>query len=278
VTSSDRAPLAAVVQLRSTADRARNRDEAVSWVRAAALGGARLVALPEMWPFIGPDPEKVEGAETIDGETVSAMRGLARELGIVLVGGSFAERAELEGHVHNTAFVAGPDGALLAVYRKVHLFDVDIPGGAQFRESATVAPGDRLVVVDTAFGRLGLAVCYDLRFPPLWDSLRAAGAEMVAIPSAFTAHTGKDHWEVLLRARAIEQQMYVLAPDQAGWHDARRQSHGHSMIVDPWGLVVARASEGPGFALAPIELSRVATVRQQLPCRSHRRTPRDPAA
>ena len=159
-----------------------------------------------------------------------------------------------------------------AVYRKLHLFDVDVPGGAVFKESDTVTAGGEAVVVDTGVGAIGMSICYDLRFPALYQQLREAGADFVMVPSAFTSKTGKAHWEVLLRARAIEQQVYVLAADQCGRHSRTRESHGHSMIVDPWGLVVARCSDGPGVALAQVEPARMARIRRELPCGEHRRT------
>lgn len=263
--------VAAVAQMTTTADRAANTETAEALVRRAAGLGAQVVCLPEMWPFIGNNAVRLADAETVQGPTVGLLSRLARELGIWLFGGSFAERSPEPGKVYNTAVALGPDGGLVGVYRKIHLFDIDVPGGAQFVESDDVSAGDRAVVVPTPFGTFGMTTCYDLRFPLMYERLRAAGVDYVTVPSAFTAHTGKAHWEVLLRARAIEQQMYVLAPDQAGRHNSARESHGHSMIVDPWGLVVARCSDGPGVALAVIEPERVARVRQQLPCWSHRR-------
>jgi len=263
--------LAAVVQMTTTADRGANRATAERLIRQAASHGAAVVALPEMWPFIGNREDQLANAESTGGPTVALLRGLGAELGITLFGGTFAERAESGDKVYNTGFVTGPSGDLLASYRKIHLFDIDVPGGAQLTESADFIPGSRAVTVDTVHGRFGMSTCYDLRFPALYQCLRDAGAEFMLVPSAFTAHTGKDHWEVLLRARAIEQQVYVLAPDQTGWHNKGRQSHGHSMIVDPWGLVVGRASDGEGIALATLDPARVARVRTQLPCGDHAR-------
>jgi predicted amidohydrolase len=261
----------AVVQMTTTDDRAANRACADRWIREAADRGAQVVCLPEMWAFIGSDAEKLKGAETLDGPTMTFARELAAELGIWLFPGSFAERGPEPGRVYNCAPAIDSAGEIRALYRKVHLFDIAIPGGAVFAESDTVAPGDRAVIVDTPFGRLGMTVCYDLRFPGLYTALRDGGADAVLVPAAFTAHTGKAHWEVLLRARAIEQQLWVLAPDQTGWHSSKRESHGHSVVIDPWGDVVARCSAGPGIALAWVDLDRVRTVREQLPCRSHRR-------
>lgn len=261
----------AVVQMTSTSDRAANREQATRLIRQAADRGAQVICLPEMWPFIGPDADKVGGAETLEGPSTTLMQELATELGVWLFPGSFAERTEVPGRVHNCATAIDDQGAIRAVYRKLHLFDIDIPGGAVFAESDTVTPGTRAVIADTPFGRVGMTVCYDLRFPGLYTALRDGGADVVLVPAAFTAHTGKSHWEVLLRARAIEQQVWVLAPDQAGWHNPARESHGHSLAIDPWGDVVARCSAGPGVTLAWVDLEQVRTVREQLPCRGHRR-------
>ena len=263
--------LLAVVQMTSTGDRDANLASAVSLVREAAGLGAEGVFLPEMWPFIGSDEAKVAGAQTLDGPVVSTMRELARELGVWLQPGSFAERSEVGGRVYNTAPLIRADGELAAVYRKIHLFDIDLPGGAVLRESDTVVAGDRAVASETPFGTLGLTICYDLRFSDLYRALRDGGADLIAVPAAFTAHTGKDHWEVLLRARAIEQQVWIVAADQGGRHNSRRASHGHSMIIDPWGHVVARCSDGPGLALARLDPERASRVRAGLPCADHRR-------
>ena len=263
--------LFAVAQMTTTGDRDANLASATSLVREAAGLGARMVFLPEMWPFIGNDEAKVAGAQALDGPIVNVMRSLARELGVWLQPGSFAERSSEQGRVYNTATLIDSDGELQAVYRKIHLFDVDLPGGAVLMESDTVVAGDRAVVAETPFGGLGLTICYDLRFPGLYGALRDGGADVVAVPAAFTAHTGKDHWEVLLRARAIEQQVWVVAADQGGRHNSKRASYGHSMIIDPWGHVVARCSDGPGLALALVDPGRSRGVREGLPCAEHRR-------
>ncbi len=262
--------VAAVVQMTTTADRAANRASAEALTRRARKLGAHVVALPEMWPFIGNNVQRLAEAEDLDGPTVGFLSGLAKELGIWLFGGSFAEISEDPARVYNTAVAFAPDGDLVGVYRKIHLFDIDVPG-AQFVESDDVSAGDRAVLVPTPLGVFGMTTCYDLRFPALYQQLREAGADFVMVPSAFTSKTGKAHWEVLLRARAIEQQVYVLAPDQCGRHSRTRESHGHSMIVDPWGLVVARCSDGPGVALAQVEPDRTARIRRELPCGEHRR-------
>lgn len=267
--------LAAVCQLRSTSDAETNLREAEALIRAAAGRGAQLVATPENTDFLGPHDEKVRRAEPLDGPTPARFAALARELGIHLLLGSFAERGPDAAHCYNTSVLLGPDGGRLAAYRKIHLFDVDVPGGVTFRESDTVAPGDEVVLADTAFGAIGLTICYDLRFGELYRALAARGAELITIPSAFTAATGKAHWEVLVRARAIETQCWVLAPGQHGSHDdgGLRESHGESMIVDPWGQVVARVPDGPGIAVAEIDPTRTARVRRAIPLAAHRRLP-----
>ncbi len=252
-------------------DRDANLATAGRLVREAADRGADVVCLPEMWPFVGRDADKIAGAETLDGPSMTAMKTLAQGLGIWLFPGSFAEIAPVPGRVYNCSPCIGPDGAVRAVYRKIHLFDIDMATGPTFQESATVAPGDRAVVAETPFGKFGMTVCYDLRFPALYQALRDAGADVVLVPAAFTATTGKAHWEVLLRARAIEQQVWVVAADQGGRHNPVRVSHGHSMVVDPWGFVVGRCSDGVGVTTAVVDPALTADVRERLPCAEHRR-------
>ena len=265
--------LAAVVQMSSTDDGDANWRAARELVERAAGYGARLVATPENTSFLGPQAEKVRRAETLDGPTCRRFAALARELGIHLLLGSFNEKSRGGERCHNTSVLFGPAGERLAVYRKLHLFDVDVSAEARFRESETVAPGAEVVVAPTALGRLGLSICYDLRFPELYRRLVDGGAEILTVPSAFTLTTGRDHWHPLLRARAIECQSYVLAPAQWGEHASGglRESYGHAMIVDPWGAVVAMASDGPGIALAEIDLGRVRRVRRSIPVAGHGR-------
>jgi predicted amidohydrolase len=267
--------LAAVVQLTSTSDAQANLASAESLIRRAASYGAKLVATPENTNYLGPHEEKVRRAEPLDGPTVSRFASLARELRINLLLGSYNERAADPARCYNTSVLFGPDGARIAVYRKLHLFDVDVGDDVRFRESATVVPGDEVVVGRGDVGAVGMSVCYDLRFPELYRACVDRGATILTVPSAFTATTGKDHWEPLLKARAIEGQCWVLAPGQSGRHDdgGLRQSHGHSMILDPWGCVVAQAADGPGLALAEIDLSKVDSVRRSIPVSRHRRLP-----
>lgn len=265
-----KAIVAAAVQVNSTSDRARNLESALALVDRAVDRGARFVALPENVDFMGPEEEKVAGAEPLDGPTFQAYADKARERGIWLLAGTIAEEAG-EGRIFNTSVLYGPDGGREAVYRKIHLFDVDIPDGARYCESATVLPGHEPVVAEPAFGNVGMSICYDLRFPELYRFLADQGAEILTVPAAFTLWTGKDHWEVLLRARAIENTCWLVAPAQVGRHGGNRQTYGNAMIVDPWGTVVARCSDGPGFCLAELSPEVLASVRAQIPCLSHRR-------
>jgi deaminated glutathione amidase len=269
--------LAAAVQLTSTSDRDANWASARELVTRAAGYGARFVATPENTNYLGPHEEKVRLAEPLDpgrGETTGRFSALARELGIHLLLGSFNEAAEGEGaRCYNTSVLFGPDGEIRAAYRKIHLFDVDLSPEVRFLESDTVVPGEDVVVAETALGRFGLSICYDLRFGELYRRLTAEGAEILTVPSAFTLTTGRAHWEPLLRARAIENQAWVIAPAQHGHHDdgGLRESFGHALIADPWGQVVAMAPDGPGLALAEIDLGKVAEVRRSMPVGRHRR-------
>jgi predicted amidohydrolase len=260
---------AAVVQLNSTNDKARNLAAAERLVRAAQLDGAELVALPEKWNLLAAGPELLAGAEALDGPSLTAARGWARELGIHLLAGSISELGP-EGKAFNTSVLIGPDGEDLATYRKIHMFDVDI-GGVSYRESEHEEPGEEIVTAPIGEITVGLSVCYDLRFPELFRILAARGARLLAIPSAFTRATGRDHWEVLLRARAIENQAFVVAPNQVGEAPPHFDSNGRSMIVDPWGVVLATAPDEECFVAAELDLSAQERVRQSLPSLANRR-------
>jgi deaminated glutathione amidase len=263
---------AAAVQMTSGPDRAKNLAAALRLVEEAADRGARLVGLPENFAFMGPDAERIGGAETVEGPTISALREVARRRRIHLLAGSIAEKVDAPGKTANTSVLLDDAGRLVATYRKIHLFDVDIPDGARYAESETVEPGREPVVAETVLGDIGLSVCYDLRFPELYRRLAARGAELLTVPAAFTLYTGKDHWEVLLRARAIENLAWVLAPAQCGRHSATRVTFGNAMVVDPWGVVVARCpAEGEGLALAHVSGARLAAVRREIPALGHRR-------
>ncbi len=261
-----------VVQLTSTDDLAGNLERARGFVAEAAARGAELVLLPENFAYLRREGEPIPCAQRLDGEVVSALSAWAKQLGIWLHGGSLPEQRG-DARVHNTSVVVDPEGQLRAVYRKIHLFDVDLAaaGGGRFRESERIAPGDEVVLAETPFGGLGLSVCYDLRFPELYRAQVERGARLLAVPAAFAPETGKDHWEVLLRARAIENQAFVLAPAQCGRHSATRASYGRSLVVDPWGLVLAQAGDRPGVILADCDLAAQERLRRDLPALSHRR-------
>jgi deaminated glutathione amidase len=263
----------AVVQLCSTDDLAANLRAAEQGVREAAATGARFVALPEMWPYLRREGGDYPHAQSVEGEIVGRVRGWARELGLRILAGSIAERAPGEERIYNTSALISPRGEIEAVYRKIHLFDVELgaDGGGSFRESARVAPGKDVVVAPTEHGGIGLSICYDLRFPELYRAMSARGASFLCVPSAFTPHTGKDHWEVLLRARAIENLAFVIAPAQCGRHSPERASHGRSLIIDPWGLVLAQLGDRPGVAVADCDLEEQARMRRRLPALEHRR-------
>lgn len=265
--------LAAVIQLSSTSDQHANLAAAESLVRRAAGYGAQLVATPESTNFLGPHAQKVRMAEPLDGSTSTRFARLAKSLGIYLLVGSFNERSDEPNRCYNTSVLYDPQGTLLAAYRKIHLFDVDYDNVARFIESKTCKPGDSPVVVATQLGVIGLSICYDLRFPRLYQELVNQGAEIIMVPSAFVVATGKDHWHPLVRARAIETQCYVLAPGQEGKHDDQglRHSYGHSMIVDPWGHTLGMVGDGVGVALAEVDLAQVRRIRKAMPVREHRR-------
>ena len=229
------------------------------------------MALPENFAFLRREGAPIPCAQGLDGEIVATLRELARAHGLRILGGTFPEAIPDDPRVHNTSVLVSPEGEIEAVYRKIHLFDVDLGPGARFTESARIAPGREVVVADTPIGAIGLSVCYDVRFPELYRAMAARGALWIAVPSAFTPQTGKDHWEVLLRARAIENQAFVLAPAQCGRHSPERASHGRSLIVDPWGLLLAQAGDRPGVIFADCDLDELAAVRRRLPALEHRR-------
>ena len=258
------------VQLNATADRDANLAAADTLVRAAVTRGARLVVLPEKWPLLGSGAQLRDGAEPIDGPAITWARACARELGIELVAGSFAERTA-DGRIHNTSLHISPDGEIRATYRKIHMFDVTIDG-IDYRESEHEDPGEEIVLSSTDGGlELGLTVCYDLRFPELYRILALRGARVLVVPAAFTLATTRDHWETLLRARAIDNQAFVIAANQIGENEPGRRSGGRSMIVDPWGVVLAQASDSVGVIVADLDLGRQKAIRESLPSLANRR-------
>jgi deaminated glutathione amidase len=258
----------AAVQLNSTDEKARNLAAAERLVRDAAADGAELVALPEKWNLLAPGEALTAGAEPLDGPCLEAAREWAAGLGVHLLAGSIAERAGER--AFNTSVLIGPDGEDLAVYRKIHMFDVDV-GGVAYRESEHEQPGSEIVSAEVGGIGTGLTVCYDLRFPELFRILAVRGARLIAVPSAFTTTTGRDHWQVLLRARAIENQVFVIAPNQAGEAPPHFDSFGHSSIVDPWGTVLASAPQGERFVAADLDLAAQEDVRESLPSLANRR-------
>lgn len=266
--------LAAVVQISSQSDVADNLARCRRWIDAAAARGAQLVVLPENFALMGEEAERLRIAERIDdaspGPIVATMKEAARASGAYVVAGGFPERSEDDARPFNTSLVIAPDGAIVARYRKIHLFDVEVGDGVSYRESSATTPGREPTVVDVHGLRVGLSICYDLRFPELYRDLVDRGAQVLTVPAAFTLATGKDHWHVLLRARAIESQCWVLAAAQWGSHPRGRRTYGKSCIVDPWGDVLAQAAEGEGFALAELDPDRVAAVRRDLPSLQHR--------
>lgn len=264
----------AVVQLTSRDDVAENLARASHWIGEAARAGAELIALPESFACLtGENPGPNPSAQALEGPIVGFLRDHARQYGVALAGGSFAEAIPGQDRVYNTSVVVDSEGQLLAVYRKLHLFDVQLPN-VTLRESAHVAPGREVVTAGIRGWVLGLSVCYDLRFPELYRELVSRGATLLLVPSAFTSTTGRDHWEVLLRARAIENQCYVIAAAQVGSHAKGRESFGHSLIVDPWGEILATLACDEGIAIAELDRKRLVEIRRDLPVLAHRRLER----
>ncbi len=263
--------LVAAIQMSSGSDKAANLEKAENLIRLAAARGARLVGLPEVFNWRGKRAEEAAAAESLDGVTLTLMAGLARELEIHLLAGSITEHIPGQPKRYNTSVLLGPDGRQAAVYRKIHLFDVDLPGRLTIKESDAKVAGVDVVSIQTALATIGLSVCYDLRFPELYRRLAFAGARIITIPSAFTFPTGEAHWEVLMRARAIENQCYVIAPAQYGPNVHGFSDYGNSMIVDPWGRVLARAADIEGVVVAPVDLEYLERVRRELPSLAHAR-------
>jgi len=264
---------AAVIQTTSTDDLEQNLANAEGLVGEAAGRGADLIALPENFAFMRREGRAFPCAQALDGPIVGKLAEWARRHETWILGGSFPEEIPGDRRVYNCSVLIAPSGERVAHYRKIHLFDVDLgpDGGDSYRESTSFAPGDEVVVAKTPFGPFGMSVCYDLRFPELYLRMAAEGARFIAVPSAFTPQTGKDHWEVLLRARAIESQAFVLAPAQCGQHSPDRASYGRSMIIDPWGLVLAQAADRPGVIVADCDLEDLDRVRSSIPSLRNRR-------
>lgn len=266
----------ALVQCCATADVAANLTRLQSLVAEAAATGATLVALPEAFAFIGPERDKQRILEPLEatapGPILACCQALAREHGIELLLGGFHEQLPDDHRAGNTSVLLDASGAIISCYRKIHLFDVDLADGTRLMESRGTAPGERAVIVERDWGTLALTICYDLRFPALYQALVNQGAAVITVPSAFTHSTGTAHWHALLRARAIETQCFVLAPAQHGRHNDRRRSFGHSLIIDPWGEILAEGpAEGDAVISATLDLAQVSKVRAQMPVQDHRR-------
>lgn len=261
----------ALIQMNSDERKEHNLYRAEELVREAARSGPDIVALPEYFLFLASEKETLPTAESIPGPAINRLSCLSREFGFYLLAGSIAEKTGDPHRYRNTSALISPEGTLEACYSKIHLFDIEIPGEVTNSESSHVIPGNSPVISRTPLGDLGLSICYDLRFPELYRVLALMGAQIIFVPSAFAAFTGKDHWEPLLRARAIENQVYMAAPAQCGWHQGKR-CYGNSMIVDPWGTVIARASDRESVIFADIDLEYLRHIRLQNQCLSNIRS------
>ena len=261
---------AAAIQMSSTPNKEENLETAERLIRAAVSGGAGFVALPELWSCHGLDKVYRENAEPVPGPTTEFLGNLARELGVYVLGGSILEGTPGSTKLHNTSTFFGPDGEMSAVYRKIHLFDVKA-ADREYLESETIAPGTEIVTAKAGVATLGLSVCYDVRFPELYRLLALRGAEILVVPAAFTLQTGKDHWELLLRARAVENQAFVVAPAQWGQKADGRWTYGRSVIVDSWGTVLAQCPDRDGYALATLDLDYLDRLRKEFPALKNRR-------
>ncbi len=262
----------AAIQLNSTPDMERNLARTRALIQEAAGRGAQLIALPEHFAYLGPEDKNPPSAQPLDGPLVTEFRELARKLGVFLLLGSFPELTAPGALPFNTSLLLSPQGEILARYCKMHLFDVDLSKGPSYRESQVMQRGTELAVAPLPGSPFtaGLAICYDLRFPELFRALSAQGANLLLLPAAFTLATGRDHWQVLVRARAIENLAYVLAPAQWGQHSPGRRSFGRALIVDPWGLILAQAPDGEGVIYARLDHERLKRLRRELPCLHHR--------
>jgi deaminated glutathione amidase len=263
--------LAAALQMTSVPDLQKNLAQAEELIDLAVRRGAELIGLPENFSFLGDEDAKMAEADAIAWESEKFLKTMAQRYQVTLLGGGYPVPAG-NGKVYNTALMIDADGQEVKRYQKAHLFDVNVPDGNTYQESATVVPGNHLpsIYVSKDLGNIGISICYDVRFPELYRHLSQGGAELLFVPAAFTAYTGKDHWQVLLQARAIENTCYVIAPAQTGMHNSLRQSHGHAMIIDPWGTVLSDAGTEPGFAIAEVSPLRLEQVRRQMPALNHR--------
>jgi predicted amidohydrolase len=261
-----------VIQVNTRDNPAENLSNVERFLNQAADMGAQFVCLPEFWTYLGPYPGFDRAAQTIPGPVVELLQEKARRHNMIVHGGSIVERdPQLAGKFYNTSVLIDRDGEIVARYRKIHLFDVDLANGEKHYESERIAPGNDIVTAEIDGISFGLSICYDLRFPELYRLLALKGAQIILVPAGFTLHTGRDHWEVLLRARAIENLCYVVAPAQVGTYPPNRQCFGRSMIINPWGLVLAQAQDTPTAIMADIDLAQIEQARRQIPCLENRR-------
>ena len=266
--------LVAALQITSTSNIEANFAEAEEQIELASRRGSELIGLPENFAFLGEDNEKLRMASELSTKCTNFLKTMSQRYQVFLLGGGYPVPAGDNRHTFNRSALFGKDGQVLAKYDKIHLFDVDLPDGNLYKESSTILSGEEHPPVIDVPGlcKIGLSICYDVRFPELYRHLSSKGAELIMIPAAFTAFTGKDHWQILLQARAIENTAYVVAPAQTGIHYGRRQSHGHAMVIDPWGTVLADAGVVQGAAIAPADKERVERIRGQMPSLKHRKT------
>ena len=259
----------AAIQMTSTEDWEANLQKAEEFIGAAADRGAKIVALPENFAFLRSEGDEISCKQSLDGDFMQRMKAITAKQRIYLLCGTIPEAIPESQQVYNTSVFLNPNADIIAIYRKIHLFDVNMEGRAVFQESAFVRGGMEVVCAETEYGEMGLTVCYDLRFPELFRILTLMGSRIIFVPSAFTEFTGKDHWQVLLQARAIENQVYIVAPAQFGAHSRKRRSYGRSMIVDPWGNVVACAPDQEGPVFAEVDFQLQDRIRKELPCLEH---------
>jgi len=261
-----------VAQLTSINNKEKNLEVCAKLVQEAKSKEITLLCFPENCAFLSTGEDETRAnAEPLDGPTIQRFRSLASENRIWISVGGFHEKEADGKHIHNTHVIINADGEIVNTYRKIHLFDINIPNGPCHHESKVISPGTTLELCDTPLGKLGLSVCYDLRFPEFYMSLREGGAQIILVPSAFTKVTGEAHWKILLQARAIETQCYVVAAAQVGIHNPKRETFGHSMIIDPWGTILSEIQEGNGLGHAPIDLEFLQKVRTNMPIINHRR-------
>ena len=261
----------AVVQMDSQNDKGENMKAACRFIDEAAAEGAKLVSFPEVMNLSGDNVGEGGGHETIPGYTTEILMAKAKEHGIYIHSGSFCEKIPGEERAYNASVIIDPEGKIIAHYRKLHTFDVTLPDGTVCDESARVHPGDDIVTVDTALGKLGMSICYDIRFPELYRLMALEGAQVIFTPASFTMPTGKDHWETILRTRAIENGCYIVAADQIG-KKVRFTAYGNSMVVDPWGTVISRAKDQVGITYAEIDLDFLDSIRAKIPSLKNRRS------